>query len=156
MTADVFKIFDKEWALLTAGDIGHFNTMTVSWGALGTLWGKPTATVYVKPIRYTHEFLDKNGVFTLSFFTEEYRRALLTLGTLSGRDTDKVKASGLTPKALDSAVTFEQAHMTLICKKIYRQDMDAAFMPADAVEAFYQTEAPHTMYIGEVTDIIGK
>ena len=71
--ADSFKIFDKEWALVTAGTLEHYNTMTISWGGLGTLWGKPVATVYVKPIRYTHSFLDANDYFTVSFYPEKYR-----------------------------------------------------------------------------------
>ena len=86
---DIFGTYDKEWALLTAGSMDNFNTMTISWGGMGTLWGKPVVTVYVKPIRYTYEFLEKNDYFTLSFFPEEYRADLLTLGTKSGRDGDK-------------------------------------------------------------------
>lgn len=152
--ADSFKIFDKERALVTAGTPEHYNTMTISWGGLGTLWGKPVATVYVKPIRYTHSFLDANDYFTVSFYPEKYRGALLTLGSLSGRDGDKVARAGLTAKALEGAVTFEQAKVTLLCRKIYRQDMDTAAMPADVVADFYEIEAAHTMYIGEVTDVI--
>lgn len=152
--ADSFKIFDKEWALVTAGTLEHYNTMTISWGGLGTLWGKPVATVYVKPIRYTHSFLDANDYFTVSFYPEKYRGALLTLGSLSGRDGDKVARAGLTAKALEGAVTFEQAKVTLLCRKIYWQDMDTAAMPADVVADFYENEAAHTMYIGEVTDVI--
>ena len=62
-----FRVYDKEWALVTAGTMGNFNTMTISWGGLGTLWNKPVATVYVKPIRHTHSFLDSNEYFTVSF-----------------------------------------------------------------------------------------
>lgn len=149
-----FKIFDKEWALLTAGTPEHWNTMTISWGGLGTLWGRPVATVYVKPIRYTHEFMEESEYFTVSFYPEEYRKALGLLGSRSGRDGDKVKASGLTPVALEKAVTFSQARATLLCKKIYRQDLDLAAMPGEVAESVYKTEAPHTMYIGEVVDVI--
>ena len=152
--ADSFDIFNKEWALLTAGSGQHYNTMTISWGGLGTLWGKPVATVYVKPIRYTHEFLESSDYFTLSFYPEKYRPALQLLGTLSGRDGDKVAQAALTPRLLDSAVTFEEANVTLVCKKIYRQDMDPAQMPAQVVSAFYAKEAAHTMYVGEVVAVV--
>ena len=54
-TTDIFNVFDQKWALLTAGTKDSFNTMTVSWGGLGTLWGKPAASVYVRSSRYTHE-----------------------------------------------------------------------------------------------------
>lgn len=152
--ADPFDIFDKQWALLTAGTELRFNTMTISWGGLGTLWGKPTATVYVKPIRYTHDFMEQNDYFTVSFYQEEYRRALEVLGTLSGRDGDKVAKAGLTPKALEHGMTFREAKATLVCKKIYRQDLDTAQMPAEVVSTYYTSEAAHTMYIGEVVGII--
>lgn len=153
--AKSFDIFDKEWALLTAGAEGRFNTMTISWGGMGTLWGKPVATVYVKPIRYTHDFMEQNDHFTVSFYREEHRRALEVLGTLSGRDGEKVAKAGLTPKALEHGMTFREAKVTLVCKKIYRQDLDTAQMPAEVVSAYYTSEAAHTMYIGEVIDIVG-
>ena len=149
-----FGIFDKEWALLTAGKSERCNTMTISWGGLGTLWGKSVATVYVKPLRYTHEFMEQHEYFTVSFYAEKYRSALGLLGSLSGRDGDKVAKAGLTPRALDNAVTFQEAKATLVCRKIYRQDLDAAQMPAEVVSNYYAEEAAHTMYIGEVVDII--
>lgn len=152
--AESFNIFDKDWALLTAGAEQHYNTMTISWGGLGTLWGKPVVTVYVKPIRYTHQFMEQSDCFTVSFYSEKYREALGLLGSLSGRDSDKVAEAGLTPKALGSAVTFKEAKVTLVCKKIYRQDMDTNAMPADVVKDFYRSEDAHTVYIGEVIDII--
>lgn len=152
--ADSFEIFDKKWALLTAGDEKHFNSMTISWGGLGTLWNKPVATVYVKPVRYTHEFMEKSGYFTIGFYPEKYRKALTLLGSLSGRDCDKIKKAGLTPAVLENAVTFREAQITLICKKIYRQDLDIKAIPEDAAACFYEREAAHTMYIGEVVDII--
>ncbi len=150
----VFEAFDKDWALVTAGTPEHFNTMTISWGGLGTLWGKRVATVYVKPLRYTHSFLDANEYFTLSFFAPEHRPALGLLGSRSGRDGDKVGQSGLHAKALGASVGFEEARLTLLCKKIYRQDMILETMPPEAVETYYREEAPHTMFIGEVLDIL--
>ncbi len=152
--ADSFNIFDKDWAVLTAGTADHYNAMTISWGGLGTLWSKPVATVYVKPVRYTHGFMDESEYFTVGFYLEKYRRALEILGTVSGRDCDKAAMAGLTPKALEKAVTFQEANVTLLCKKIYRQDLDVSSMPRDVAAAFYATEAPHTMYIGEIADII--
>lgn len=151
---DSFGIFNDVWALLTAGDKDSYNTMTISWGSLGTLWNKPIATVYVKPVRYTHQFLDKNDYFTISFYSEEYRNALTLLGTKSGRDCDKVKEAGLTADFLEKSVTFKEAKTTLLCKTIYRQDLDVSNMPENVVKTFYTTEAAHTMFIGEVVEII--
>lgn len=100
LEADVFRKFDKQWALVTAGTPEHYNTMTISWGGLGTLWRRPVATVYVKKNRYTFEFMEQNDYFTVSFYPEAQRRALSLLGSTSGRDGDKVAAAGLTPEFL--------------------------------------------------------
>ena len=151
---DIFSAFDKEWALLTAGNAEDFNTMTISWGGMGTLWGRPVVTVYVKPIRYTYKFLEKNEYFTISFFPKEYKDDLTILGTKSGRDTDKLALTEITPKAVKNGVGFNEAVKTLVCKKIYRQDLDIEYMPAEVVAGAYTTEPPHRMYIGQVVEIL--
>ena len=153
-TTDVFSVFDRKWALLTAGDKDSFNTMTISWGGLGTLWGKPVASVYVRQSRYTHDFLDKNDYFTVSFYPEACRKTLGVLGSRSGRDMDKMHESGLTPAAAGPSVTFAEAECTLVCKKLFRQTLDPANIPGEIVDALYQTDAPHDLYIGEVVDIL--
>ena len=84
LTLRPFYTLDKQWALLTAGDRARFNTMTVSWGGLGTLWNKPVATVYVRPQRYTYEFTERNEYFTLSFFGGNFMDDLQYLGSHSG------------------------------------------------------------------------
>lgn len=151
---DAFGLFDKQWALVSAGTLDHFNAMTISWGGLGTLWSRPVATIYVKPIRYTFEFLEKNEFFTISFFPEVYKKDLGILGSKSGRDCNKVALTSLTPRSLSQGVTFEEASSVLICKKIYWQDLDPNKMPKEVIASYYQTEQPHRMYVGEVTDIL--
>ncbi len=148
--------FDKEWALLTAGNEEGYNTMTISWGNLGTLWNKPVATVYVKPVRYTYEWMEKNEYFTISFFDSKYKKDLAVLGSRSGRDGDKVALTGLTPCCSAKNVSFEEAVLTIFCKKIYSQDLNVENMPDFAVENYYKTEAPHRMYVGEVLNIVDK
>ncbi|MBO4848523.1 MAG: flavin reductase [Clostridia bacterium] len=153
-TTDILTLFDKGWALVTAGDISDFNTMTISWGGMGTLWSKPVATVYVKPVRYTHEYMEANDLFTISFFDEKYRPALGLLGSKSGRDCNKVEESKLTPVRIgENLVGYVQAAHTLVCRKIYSQDLELAPMPEAVRETYYEKEAPHTMYIGEILGI---
>lgn len=67
LEADVFRKFDKQWALVTAGTPEHYNTMTISWGGLGTLWRRPVATVYVKKNRYTFEFMEQSDISPSAF-----------------------------------------------------------------------------------------
>ena len=151
---DIFAQFDKKWALLTAGNKDKFNTMTISWGGLGTIWNKPVATVYVRTSRYTYEFMEENDYFTISFYPEEYKKTLGVLGAKSGRDMDKMNDSGLTAKEIDNSMTFDEAEVTLVCKKLFKQELDTANMPEKIAKTVYGNDAPHVMFIGEVVDII--
>ena len=117
---NVFSMIGEQWMLVTAGTAERCNTMTASWGGLGVLWGKPVATVYIRPQRYTLEFVERENCFTLSFFGEEYRKALALCGSKSGRDVDKVKECGFTVAgAACGAPYFEEAGLVLVCKKAY-------------------------------------
>ena len=151
---DIFSVYDKKWALLTAGDKDKYNTMTVSWGGLGTLWSKPVATVYVRTSRLTHDFMDNGEYFTVSFYPESYRQLLLTLGSKSGRDINKMDLPELTAKEICNTVTFEEAEITLVCKKLFKQKLDPSNMLPEIAEQFYKGDAEHDMYIGELVDII--
>ena len=149
---------NKNYALLTSGNKDSFNTMTISWGGFGTIWNKPVVTVYVKPIRYTYNFMENNDYFTISFYDEKYKNDLLTLGTKSGKDCDKISLTKLSPLYLDNCVSFNEANITIICKKIYYQDLDLDIiknnLTDDIFNHFYGTDPVHRMYIGEVIKII--
>ena len=75
-----FTKISKEWMLVTAGDEKKSNTMTASWGGVGIMWGKNIATAYIRPQRYTKKFMDETGMYTLSFLSEDYRKALSVCG----------------------------------------------------------------------------
>ena len=151
---DILSQFDKKWALLTAGNKESFNTMTISWGGMGTLWGKPVVTTYVRTSRYTHEFMDKGEYFTISFYPEDYKKILGVMGSKSGRDIDKMNYEGLTAKEAGETVTFEEAEVTLVCRKLFKQELSLDNIPDDIVDAFYSGDAVHDMYIGEIVEII--
>ena len=152
---EIFSQFDKKWALLTAGNLEKFNTMTVSWGGLGTIWNKSVATVYVRLSRYTHEFMDNNEYFTVSFFPEDRKKILAVLGSKSGREIDKIHNSGLTPVRAGESVSFKEAEITLVCRKLFCQRVELSNIPDEIVKACYSSGDPHDMYIGEVVYIIG-
>ena len=152
---DIYSKFDSEWALLTAGTTQKFNSMTISWGGVGTLWGKHVVTAYVRTSRYTHEFMDNNEYFTVSFY-KDMKRILGVFGSKSGRDIDKMHYDGLTAKEVDGSVTFEEAEVTLVCKKLFMQQLAVENMTPEVRDAFYSGDAPHDMYIGEIVDIIRK
>ena len=152
--SEVFQQFDRKWALLTAGARDSFNTMTISWGGMGTLWGRPVITVYVRPNRYTYGFMNDNEYFTVSFYPETYRHDLGVLGSLSGRDGDKLAKTSLTPAELSHGVTFREAELTFLCKKLYSQDLDTASIPDEILSECYADEPVHRLYIGEVVEVL--
>ena len=165
-----FTMFENRWALVTAGMLDDFNTCTVSWGSMGNIWGPnggdiSTVTVYIHPARYTQEFMAKYDTFTVSFFSESYRKALGYLGSHSGRNENKVANSGLTPVVAGDGVTFKEAELTFVCKKLYEHQFDESYLaekvkdyyasnPAVYTQAGHDRWEPHYMYIGEVVDAI--
>ena len=154
---NVFSLIGERWLLITAGTAEKCNTMTASWGGLGVLWGKNCATCYVRPQRYTKEFLDREEYFTLAVLSEEKREVLRLCGSKSGREVDKVKECGFTVKAARcGAPYFEEAELVLVCRKRYVQDMDPAQIPQDVKETYYAQQDYHTMYVGEIVEVLRK
>ena len=155
---NAFDLIGKEWMLVTAGNKEKFNTMTASWGGIGWLWNKPVAFVFIRPERYTHDFIERESRLTLSFYKEEYRSILQFCGTKSGRDVDKVKETGLKPAALESgAMTFEQAWLTLDCRKLFKSPMAAAdFIDKSILEKWYGPQpggSLHDVYVVEIEGV---
>ena len=154
---NVFSLIGDQWMLITAGTKDQCNTMTASWGGLGVLWGKPVATVYIRPQRYTLEFVEREDTFTLCFFGEEYRKALALCGSKSGRDMDKVKEGGFTVATAEGAPYFEEADLVLVCKKSYWQDMDPThFLDGEIDSKWYPEKDYHRIFIGEILEVLRK
>lgn len=151
----------KQWMLITAGtEEAGYNTMTASWGHLGSVWGHggglPTAAVYVRPQRYTKQFVDREPLFTLCFF-EGKKQALAYLGSHSGRDGDKVAAAGLTPAFGEGYTYFEEASLVLVCRKLYRAPLvEEGFLDKAIVEDCYPERDFHDLYIGEIVKVLVK
>ncbi len=147
-----FERIGKDWLLITAGDSSRYNTMTASWGGVGVLWNKNVATVYIRPQRYTKEFVDQSDTFSLTFFNETHREALTFCGKYSGRDYDKAKETGLTPDFDYAAPTFQEGNLVLICKKLYAQELSPNCFLDDSISKNYPNKDYHTMYIGEILE----
>lgn len=153
---NIFDMIGRQWMLVTAGKPGDFNTMTASWGGAGILWGKPVAFSFIRPSRYTYEFMEKYNRYTLSFFGEEYREALNICGSRSGRDTDKVKETGLTPANDDDVVYFGEAQTVFVCHKLYFQDMAIPNFIDKEIASTYSASNLHRTYIGEIEKVLVK
>ncbi len=155
---NAIKAMCDKWMLVTAGTIDSnsekpWNTMTASWGGLGYLWNKPVAFVFVRTERFTFNFTEQNENMTLSFFGEEYKKALNFCGTKSGREYDKAKETGLTPILCENtSVAFEQANIVLECKKLYKTMLNEdSFLDKTILDKWYSQEGMHQVYICEIT-----
>ena len=147
----------NDWMLVTAGDASGYNTMTASWGHIGSLWNKPTAICYVRPQRYTKEFIDREDRYTLCFFPQEYHKALGYLGSHSGRDEDKVAAVGLTPAFGEDFTYFEEAELVLVCRTLYQAPLtEEAFRDKTVMDAMYPDRDFHDLYIGAIEKVLVK
>ncbi|NOR44393.1 MAG: flavin reductase family protein [Candidatus Delongbacteria bacterium] len=152
-------LWSKQWLLLTSGDFksNKYNTMTVGWGSIGTMWNKPFAQVVVRPTRFTYEFMEKYDTFTLTAFPEKFKDQLKYLGVVSGRDEDKILKSGLTVIESEkvSAPGFEEAELIIECKKIYWDDLKSDNFIDDSIEGSYPEKDYHRIYFGEILSING-
>src|SRR3990172_2207335 len=151
-----FKLIGKDWMLITGGAPDKFNTMTASWGGLGVLWERKVAFCFIRPTRYTYEFVEKSEHFTLSFFEERYRKAMTIIGTRSGRDTDKIKETGLTPVKENGLVYFKEARLVLACRKLYFQDISPERFLDPTLNEMYPQKYYHRMYVGEIVKCLVK
>ncbi len=132
--------------------------MTASWGGLGHLWNRDVCFCFVRPQRHTFGFMERSDFFTLSFFDETYRAALDFCGSHSGRNVDKIAATGLTPiTGQTGAITFAQARLVLECRKLYAGDLiKAAFTdPAIPAEVYAKGDF-HRMYVGEIVTCLAR
>jgi len=152
-------LWNQQYMLLASGDFktGDFNCMTVGWGSLGTMWGRPFAQVVVRPTRYTYGFMERFETFTLTAFPEAFRDDLDLLGTKSGRDGDKMSETGLTPIASKkvAAPVFAEAELVLECRKMYWEDMNPERFLDESIHKQYPGRSFHRIYYGEILHVEG-
>lgn len=151
-----FTSIGKEWMLITAGNEEKINTMTASWGGMGVLWNENIITAYIRPQRYTKKFVDEQQCFSLTFF-DGYKKELGILGTVSGKDTNKIKDVDFHPVFLDSVPAFEEAKLVFIVEKIYEDTIKPeCFLDKVYDDKCYPLKDYHTMYIAKIKKIYKK
>lgn len=157
LNENTFDMIGKDWLLLTAEKEGKVNTMTASWGGVGILWNKKVAYIFVRPQRYTKEFIDSNEKLSISVLPNEYRKELQYLGTVSGRDEDKIAKANLTVQSCDNVPYFEESRLTFICKKLYAQNLkEECFIDESIIDTSYPNRDYHVMYVVEIEKILEK
>ncbi|MEO1784186.1 hypothetical protein V4762_03810 [Thermodesulfobium sp. 4217-1] len=151
-----FRIIGKDWMLITAEKEGKINSMTASWGGLGVIWGKNSAFIFVRKTRYTKEFIDGSDSFSLSFFDhEKYKKSLSYMGSVSGRNEDKISKSGLTIGHYEGIPYYDEASKVLICKKACCQPISPENFTSKKIDdQWYKDKDYHDLYIGEIVAIL--
>ena len=153
-----FTKIGKEWALISAGDKNKCNTMTVSWGGVGVLWGKNVVYIFIRDSRYTKEFIDNGEFFSMSFFDEKYRDALSYCGKESGRNVDdKFKSAGLTPAFRHNIPYPDEANLVLLCRKMAAVPItEDTFVDPQIMPKWYSDNDMHVMYVGEIIEAVAR
>ena len=147
----------NQWGIITAGNKDSFNGMTVSWGAIGELWGRDMLTAYIRPQRYTKEFLDSNEYFSFSVYPNELKRIHGVFGSMSGRDVDKTKETGLTPVFSEAAPYYDEAKLVIICRKAAVGKFDSEqFCDENIIDECYPDNDFHYIYYGEIIKVLVK
>ena len=153
---NAMKLIGKDWMLITAAKEGKVNTMTASWGNMGVLWNKNVCIAYIRPQRYTYEFVENSDKLTLSFFDEKYREALKYCGTKSGRDCDKMADMELTTAMVDGAPIICEASLVIVCRKLYADDIRKENFTEDSPLVNYKNNDFHRFYICEIEKVLKK
>lgn len=150
-----FQLIGKDWMLVTAEKDGKANTMTAGWGGFGVMWAKNVAFVVIRPQRYTKEFIDGADTFSLTFYDESMRKTLSYLGTVSGRDEDKIAQSRLTLARWGETPYFAEAKLVIICQKLFAQEyLEGSFIDQGLLTKNYPGKDLHTLYIAEIKKIL--
>ena len=158
----IVDLYDRAWGLAMAGDSPeHCNAMTIGWGNVGVIWGKPATTVYIRESRFTKEFFDACDTFSVAFLPPALHDKHKVFGSMSGRDVNKTELTGLTPIMVENTPIYEESDIVLICRKAYANVLDAEhYIDQEARRRYYGHPATegdeHTMYIGYIEKILRK
>jgi flavin reductase (DIM6/NTAB) family NADH-FMN oxidoreductase RutF len=152
----VFELKNK-WMLITAEKGGKVNTMTASWGGFGIMWNKEVAFVVIRPQRYTLEFVEQSDSMSLCFFDTSFKKTLNYLGSVSGRDENKIEKSNLKISYKNNIPYFEEAETVIFAKKLFVQPMkEDGFIEKRLIENWYPAKDFHHLYIAGISEIITK
>lgn len=149
----------KDLGIFTAGTKKHFNGCTILYGATGTLWSKHVYFTFIKPERYTWQFIKESDYFTVSYFPKNLNSVHKVYGFKSGRDVDKAKEAGITPEILERGISYKEANEIYVCKIIYVEQLKRDKEPEDVVAKYNDPQdliygEDHYMIVGEIIDHI--
>lgn len=156
---NIVDLFKNQAAICVSGDESNHNGLSIAWGCLGSLWKKEVAIVYVKPTRYSFEFIEKYDYFSIMWFDDPLHSDIIkNYGTLSGRDVNKEELCNLNKVIIDNCVCYNEARLIITCRKIYSNKIDKNLILSDDVLSLnvYKDNIFHSEYIGEIIGVYTK
>ncbi len=154
---DPFTKIGKEWMLITASEGDKINAMTASWGGVGVLWGKNAAFIFVRNSRYTKELIDRSDHFSLTFFDNSHKSALKYFGIVTGRREDKIKTAKMNVNYYEDIPFIDEGNFVICCRKISATPiLPEQFLDSEIQEKWYADGDLHTMYVGEIIQILAR
>ena len=154
---DPFTKIGKEWMLITASEGDKINAMTASWGGVGLLWGKNAAFIFVRDSRYTKELIDRSDHFSLTFFDNSHKSALKYFGMVTGRREDKIKTAKMNVNYYEDIPFIDEGNFVICCRKMSATPiLPEQFLDSEIQEKWYADGDLHTMYVGEIIQILAR
>lgn len=152
-----FTKLEKEWALVTAGSSENTNTMTISWGGMGFLWGKAVVYVFIRDSRFTKELIDEGEFFSLTFLDEKYHKEMSYCGSHSGRSEDKIANAGLSVGRKHGIPYIDEGNLIFLCQKLSATRItEDSFLSPELKDKWYSDGNMHTMYIAEIIEVLAR
>ena len=151
--ATVMEALASRGLLVGAYDAaGRANLMTIGWGTIGAVWGKPLWVVLVRPSRYTYQCIEEHGCFTVNVPAASMEEACSLCGTRSGRDTDKFAACGLTVEraAAVDAPAVAECPIVYECRVVHSNDVLSPRLAEEIRAGAYPGGDFHRIYWGEI------
>ena len=154
---DPFTKIGNDWMLITAKHDDKINAMTASWGGVGVLWGKNTTFIFVRDSRYTKELIDESDYFSLTFFDNSYKSAMKYFGMVSGRKEDKIKTANMNVNYYEEIPFIDEGNFLICCRKMSATPkLPEQFLDHEIEEKWYADGDLHTMYVGEILQILAR
>ena len=157
---NIFNLVSKDWTVITAGDVP--NSMVASWGGTGIMFNKPVTWCFLRANRFTLEKIRETGTYTMCYFPEQYKGDIMQFGVKSGRNSNKMAQTKLTPiKTEDGVPAYEEAKIIIECRLIAAPTVSKDEFYTEEAKEFLQggyDEARdwHKLVYGEITNIYVK
>lgn len=157
---NIFKLVGKDFTVITAGETP--NSMVASWGGVGIMFNKPVTWNFLRANRFTLEKIRETGTYTMCYFPDQYKGDIMQFGTKSGRNTDKMAQTKLTPMATpDGYPAYAEAKIIIECKLIAASTVSKDEFYTEEAKTFLQegfddAKDWHKLVYGEITKIYIK